>query len=72
MPTFFYALVMAGLFMAIWVAFQNLYYPVFILDLFLIMFPGLFPSIVVNIIYVVNIMVWTKLLYDLFAPKKAN
>jgi hypothetical protein len=72
MPTLFYAVVMTALFLTLWISFQNIIYPVLVADMFLILFYGKIPTFMQTMLLLVNAIVWGQLLYNMFAPKKAQ
>jgi hypothetical protein len=71
MAYWFYAVLFGAMAISLVIGYNALYIVSFFLFLVNILFGNLFPQSVSVLIYLVFVLTWGKILYDIFASKKA-
>jgi hypothetical protein len=70
--SWFYAILEGILGLGVYISHQSLVYSVKVIDLFMLFWFDKMPVAVHTPIYLINVMVFGRVLYDIFASKKAN
>jgi hypothetical protein len=55
MAYWFFFIIMAAIFLAVWEAVGNIAVPIVLLDILMAMFPDMFPAAVYPMVYIINI-----------------